>query len=524
MRILVAMNAFKGSLSAREASSIVAGGLRKGFREAKVIEMPLADGGDGTVQVLCGGPAGEIAEVEVTGPLGKPVKAEVGLLDGGKTAVIESAQACGLALLVDGQRDVRRAQSTGVGELMLWAVRRGARRLVVGIGGTAMNDGGIGAVQAAGGKVLDADGRQVGPGITGLLDVSSVSRGSIPEDFKGVEVIAITDVRNPLVGPHGATRVYGPQKGLASDEIEEVDEAMRRYAAILGRDLGQDPSDLPGAGAGGGLAAAMAAFFGARFESGSCFVMKETGFFEELGCADLVVTGEGSIDSQTVQGKVPFAVAEAAYWMGVPVIALGGGLARDVLSGYPPEFAALFSTTLRPEGLSEAMASARENLFFAAEQIGKAGRVFASSRARRQDFAVGGIVVRESGSGLEVLLIEDRWGMVAPPKGHMEPGETPEEAATREVYEETGIRVAVAGDVGEVKYRFFAQDGEVVEKAVRYFLMTPVGGEPRPQEGETQRVMWVSARDLPGMRCYRDTLAIVRRGLKVFRAGQDSTF
>ena len=524
MRILVAMNAFKGSLSAREASSLVVEGLRKGFREAEVIELALADGGDGTVEVLCGGPTGETVEVEVTGPLGKPVKAMVGFLDGGKTAVIESAQACGLALIAPEERDVRRAQSRGVGELMLWAVRRGARRVVVGVGGTAMNDGGIGAVQAAGGSVLDADGRQVEPGIPGLINVASVSRGTIPEDFKDVDVLAITDVRNPLVGPYGATRVYGPQKGLTSEEVDEVDGAMRRYASILGRDLGADPSDWPGAGAGGGLSAGLAAFFGARFESGSYFVMKETGFFEELARADLVVTGEGSIDSQTVQGKAPFAVAEAAYSRGVPVIALGGGLARDVLSGYPPEFAALFSSTLRPERLSEAIAAARENLLFAAEQIGKAGRVFALSRARRQEFSVGGIVIRESGRGPEVLLIEDRWGMIAPPKGHPEPLETPEEAAAREVYEETGIRVTITGDLGEIRYRFFAQDGEVVEKAVRYFLMAPAGGEARPQEGETVRVMWVSEGDLAGMRCYSDTLAIVKRALKAFRTGQDSTF
>lgn len=520
----MAMNAYKGSLSAREASSLVAEGLRKGFREAEVVELPLADGGDGTVEVLCGGPTGQRVEVEVTGPLGRPVKALVGFLDGGKTAVIESAQACGLALLSEEERDVRRANSRGVGELMLWAVRRGAGRLVVGIGGTAMNDGGIGAVQAAGGSVLDSHGRQVEPGTVGLRNVFSVSPGTIPEDFKGVEVVAIADVRNPLVGPEGATRVYGPQKGLTPEEVDEVDEAMRRYGAVLGRDLGRDPTHWPGAGAGGGLAAALGAFFGARFENGSHFVMKETGFFEELAGADFVITGEGSIDSQTAQGKVPFAVAEAAYRRGVPVIALGGGLAADVLSSYPPEFAAMFSATLRPGGVSEIMASARENLRFAAEQIGRAGRAFALWRATRREFSVGGIVIGESGSEPEVLLIEDRWGMIAPPKGHPDPGETPEEAAVREVYEETGIRVDISGDLGEVKYRFFAQDGEVVEKTVRYFLMTPVGGEARPQEGETLGVTWMSERDLASVVSYRDTLAVVRRALRVFRTGQDSTY
>ncbi len=485
--------------------------------------MPLADGGDGTVEVVCASRGGETVQVEVTGPLGRPVKALTGLLDGGRTVIIESAQASGVALLRHEERDARKAQSRGVGELMLWAARRGAKRIIVGVGGTAFNDGGIGAVQAAGGAVVDSEGRNVGPGSDGLFSVSAVSRGSIPDTFGGIEIIAITDVTNPLHGPTGATRVYGPQKGLKPHEIEPVDEAMRRYGAILGRDLGEDPSLIPGAGAGGGLAAGLRAFFGARFESGSRFVMEETGFFEELKTADLVVTGEGSIDSQTAQGKAPLAVAQAAYAAGVPVIALGGRLARDTISGYPPEFAALFSATLRPGTASETMAHARENLRFAAEQIGKVGRVFALSRARRRDVAAGGIVVRETCGEPEVLLIEDRWGMIAPPKGHPDPGEAPEEAAVREIWEETGIKAVVAGDLGDVKYRHFDGDGEVVEKAVKYFLMTPVGGELRPQKGETRGVMWVKERDLQGMRAYRDTVAIVQRALKAFRTGQDST-
>jgi glycerate kinase len=523
MRILVAMNAFKGSLSAREASSLVAEGLERGFREAEVVLLPLADGGDGTVQVLCASRGGQTVQVEVTGPLGRSVEALVGVLDGGRTVIIESAQASGLALIKDEERDARKAQSRGVGELMLWAARRGAKRIIVGVGGTAFNDGGIGAAQAAGGSVLDSEGRDVGPGTDGLFTVSAVSRGSIPESFRGIEAVAITDVTNPLYGPAGATRVYGPQKGLKPHEIDPVDEAMRRYGAILARDLGEDPSHFPGAGAGGGLGAGLRAFFGARFESGSRFVMEETGFFEKVRAADLVITGEGSIDSQTAQGKAPFTVAEAAYAAGVPVIALGGRLARDTISDYPPEFAALFSATVRPGTVDETMALARENLRFVAEQIGKLGRVFALSRARRRDAAAGGIVVRESGGEPEVLLIEDRWGMIAPPKGHPEPGEAPEEAAVREIWEETGIKAVVAGDLGDVKYRYFDGDGEVVEKVVRYFLMTSAGGELRPQRGETRRVMWVKERDLEGLRAYRDTVAVVRRALKTYRTGQDST-
>lgn len=518
MRIVIAMNAFKGSLSAREASSLVAEGFRAGFREAELVEMPLADGGDGTVDVLTPALGGDIAEVTVTGPLGKPTVAQVGLVDGGKVAVIESAQASGLALLAPHERNVRKAQSRGVGELMLWAARRGARRIIVGVGGTAVNDGGIGAVQAAGGHVSDSGGKQVGPGIYGLAAAHRVSLGSIPDEFRGVEVIAITDVVNPFAGPDGATRVYGPQKGLLPEEVEAVDASMSRYAQILARDLGKDPSGLSMSGAGGGLSGALWAFFGARLESGSLFIMRETGLSREIAGADLVVTGEGAVDFQTAKGKAPFAVAEAAYMAGVPVIALGGSLSEDLADGYPPEFAAVFSSTPRPMAVEDAIAHARRNLRFAAEQLARLGRVFALSRVDSRDLAAGGVVVREHEGELQVLMINDRYGMVALPKGHPEPGEQPGETAIREIAEETGIEAAIMGDIGVIRHRFPEKDGRVVEKSVRYFVMRPVGGALNPQAGETRGVMWVSERSLRSLKTYRDTLATVSRGLSLYRS------
>jgi glycerate kinase len=511
------MNAFKGSLSSREASSLVAEGFRSGFREARVVEIPQADGGDGTVEVLVHALRGEIAEVDVSGPMGKTVRARLGLLDGGKTAVIESAQASGLALVEPAERDVRRASSSGVGELLLWAARRGVRRIIVGVGGTAMNDGGIGAVQAAGGRVEDSEGRQVEPGTVGLARAVRVSPGSIPRDFARIEITAITDVVNPLLGPDGATRVYGPQKGLSPAEVDAVDAAMGRFARVLARDLGRDPSEVPRAGAGGGLSAALWAFFGARLESGSQFIMRETGLLREMYDADLVVTGEGAVDFQTAKGKVPFAVAEAAYSAGVPVIVLGGGLSEDVLEGYPPEFAAVFSVTPRPMAVAEAMAGARANLRFAAEQIARMGRLFAMARIDSRDTAAGGVVVRETGNGLEVLFINDAYGMVGLPKGHPEAGENLLEAAVREVCEETGIETAVLGDLGAVRHRYSDPDGRVIEKTVHYFLMKPVGGQLTPQEGETRGVMWVKEQDICTLKAYRNTFAVVARGLSRYR-------
>jgi glycerate kinase len=514
VKIVVAMNAFKGSLSAVEATSVVARGFKQGYREADTVEVPMADGGDGTAEVLTRAFEGRIVSRTVTGPYGGPVEAQVGVIDFGQTVVIESAKASGLALTPVEKRDVRRAQSRGVGELMLWAATEGVKRIIAGIGGTAMNDGGIGAVQAAGGQVLDREGRQVESGLGGLFQVDSVSAGTIRSLFQGIEVIAACDVNNPLIGEDGATRVYGPQKGLRAGEVAEVDRDMERYASILARDLGRDPSAIPMTGAGGGLAAALWAFFGARLVNGAKFLMTETGLLDHLEGADLVITGEGKVDFQTAKGKLPFAVARAAAEKGIPAIAIGGALGEDVVTGYPLEFSALFSTVTRPQAEKDAMSGARENLAFIAEQIGRLARVFAVAFPVETDESAGGIVVREEGGEREVLLIADRFGFAALPKGHPEAGETLERVAVREVHEETGIQAEVLQDIGPMTYRFPGHDGRPIRKTVHYYLMKPAGGALKPQAGETLEVMWVRERDLPTMKTYRDTHVLVGRALE----------
>ncbi|MGE5579531.1 MAG: glycerate kinase [Bacillota bacterium] len=518
MKIVVAMNAFKGSLTSKEATSQVALGFKEGYREADVVQMPVADGGDGTAAVLTDALGGRTVTVPATGPNGDTVLAEVGILDFGKTAVIESAKASGLALVPPEKRDIRTARSTGVGELILWASEHGVRRIIVGIGGTAMNDGGIGAIQAAGGFVLDRDGRQVGPGLAGLASVASVSLGSIPERFRGIEVVAACDVVNPMTGPDGSTAVYGPQKGLNPEEVLEVDRHMGEYARVIARDLGRDPTGVAGSGAGGSLGGALWAFFGARIVSGAELVMEETGLLEEMDGADLVITGEGRVDFQTAKGKVPYAVARAAAERGVPALVIGGGLGEDVVQGYPPEFAALFSSMLRPESVSEAMSRAGENLRFCAEQIGRLARVFALSYPVCTDEGAGGIVVRAAGdcalSEAEVLLIFDRYGFAAPPKGHIDPGETREQATVREVFEETGIRASILRDIGSIRYRHPGRDGGgPVQKTVHFFLMEATGGGLTPQPGETLDARWVKVRDLPKLKTYSSTRLLVERAL-----------
>lgn len=518
MKIVVAMNAFKGSLSAVEATSLVAEGFRRGYREARVVLAPMADGGDGTAEVLTRTFEGQTVKRPVTGPNGETVTAVAGLIDFGRTAIIESAKASGLALVPPEKRDIRKAQSRGVGELMLWAAERGVRRIIVGIGGTAMNDGGIGAVQAAGGLVLDAEGNQVGPGLPGLASVAKVSAGRIPEVFKGIEVIAACDVQNLLTGEDGCARVYGPQKGLLPGEVEEADRAMARYGDILGRDLGRDPAGIVMAGAGGGLGAGLWAFFGAKLQHGARFVMGEIGLAEQIEGADLVITGEGKVDYQTSKGKVPYAVAQAAAERGVPAIAIGGGLGEDVIGGYPPEFSALFSSVTRPMTEKTAIAGAEGNLRFISEQIGRLSRVFALSFPARFEESAGGVVVAREGGRRKVLMIIDRFGMSALPKGHIDEGETAEVAAVREVREETGILTTIKQDAGLLRYRFPGSDDRPIQKTVHYFLMEPAGGELKPQAGETLGVKWVDVEDLPKLKTYRDTEILVRRALDALDA------
>ena len=324
MRVLVCPDKFRGTLTAREAGDAIARGWLRARPEDEVEVVPLADGGEGTLEALAprGDPRATRSIRIVTGPLGEPVEAPFGLR--GDTAVIEMALASGLELVPPGDRAPLRATTRGTGELMAAAVEAGARRLLVCLGGSATNDGGVGMASALGGRFLDADGRPVDDGGGGLVALDRVDIRSIRDHIRTAEVIGVTDVDNPLCGPSGASAVFGPQKGASPDDVVVLDRALAHLAAVVARDLGADRSHEPGAGAAGGLGFGLLAFAGGRLRRGVEVVMEAVGFSERLRGASFVITGEGSFDAGSLHGKVPAGVLEAAGLAGVPVAILCG--------------------------------------------------------------------------------------------------------------------------------------------------------------------------------------------------------
>src|SRR2546426_713024 len=308
MRIVIAPNAFKGSLSALDAAEAIADGVRAVASDAELVLVPIADGGDGTVDALVAATHGERRTLHVRGPLGDPVDADYGLIDAGSTAVIEMAKAAGLALVPPAKRDPRITTTYGVGELLQHAYDEGARHFIVGIGGSATNDGGAGMAQALGYHLLDEEGHELPPGGLALKRLARIHVGGVHASWKAAEVDVACDVTNPLTGPSGASAVYGPQKGATPEMVAELDAALKHFAEIIRRDLGVDVDQLPGAGAAGGLGAGLVAFTGARLRPGAEMVMEALRLDERLAGAGLVITGEGRIDSQTARfGKGPAA-------------------------------------------------------------------------------------------------------------------------------------------------------------------------------------------------------------------------
>jgi len=368
MRLVIAPNAFKGSLSALEAAEAIAEGVRVAASDADVVLVPIADGGDGTVDALVAATRGERRTLRVRGPLGDPVDAEYGLIDGGSTAVIEMAKAAGLALLPPGKRDPRITTTFGVGELLQHAYDAGARHFIVGIGGSATNDGGSGMAQALGYHLLDETGLELPPGGLALKRLARIHVGGVHANWKEAEADVASDVTNPLTGPSGASAVYGPQKGATPEMVAELDAALEHFAEIIRRDLGVDVEHLPGAGAAGGLGAGLVAFIGARLRPGAEMVMEALRLDERLAGAQLVITGEGRLDSQTARfGKGPAAVARHARQAGIPVVALGGSIADE--AELRLLFDGLESTVAEPCTLDEALARARPLLVAASTRL-----------------------------------------------------------------------------------------------------------------------------------------------------------
>ncbi|HET7236416.1 MAG TPA: glycerate kinase [Actinomycetota bacterium] len=312
MRVLVAPDKFRGTLSAAQASQAIALGWRRGRPDDEVTELPLADGGEGTLEALVAAERGSARTARVIGPLGDPVEAAFGLVDGpaGRVGIVEMARASGLG--VASRHDPLRATSRGTGELIAQACRAGARTIVVCIGGSATTDGGAGMAEALGARLLDGSGRPIPPGGAGLLELARIDLTGLEPALRTVRVIAASDVDSPLTGPHGSARVFGPQKGASPDDVLLLDRALGHLAAVIARDLGVDVRELRGAGAAGGLGAGLVAFLGARIRPGVDVVMEAVGFAGRLAAAEVVLTGEGRLDASSLSGKVVGGVLSAA--------------------------------------------------------------------------------------------------------------------------------------------------------------------------------------------------------------------
>jgi glycerate 2-kinase len=322
MKVVVAPNAFKGTLTAWQAAGAIARGVREVFPDAEIVKVPVADGGDGTVEALVSANRGEYRTAQVEGPLGNRVTATYGRIGGG--AVVELAAASGLTLIPPDRRDPRRTSTFGFGQLLMAARERDTDRIIVGIGGSATNDGGGGMAQALGYRLLDSAGRDLPRGGAALARLERIDPSGFEPWAPPLRVEVACDVTNPLTGPQGASAVYGPQKGADEAAVRELDAALSHFAEVIERDLGKRVAEVPGAGAAGGTGAGLVAFLDARLVPGAPLIVSASGFDEKLRGADLVITGEGRVDGQTAYGKTPGEVAKRAHAAGVPVVLLAG--------------------------------------------------------------------------------------------------------------------------------------------------------------------------------------------------------
>jgi glycerate kinase len=320
LKVVVAPNAFKGTLTASEAAAAIARGVREVWPDADIVEVPVADGGDGTVEALVSARHGEYRMARVEGPLGDSVDARYGLIEAGRTAVVELATASGLTLISESRLDPRHASTYGFGQLLEAVRGGGVREVIAGIGGSATNDGGAGMAQALGYSLLDDEGRQLARGAP--FRIARIERGEFRSSTQTIRVAS--DVTNPLTGPNGASHVYGAQKGADPQTVHELDAVLSRFAQVVRRDLGVDVAGRPGAGAAGGTGFGLMAFLGADLVPGAPLVVTATGFDSQIPGADLVITGEGRADAQTAYGKAPGEVARRAAAAGIPVLLLAG--------------------------------------------------------------------------------------------------------------------------------------------------------------------------------------------------------
>jgi glycerate kinase len=377
MKIVIAPDSFKDSLSAQGVADAVAQGLAQVWPDAQLIKCPMADGGEGTVESVLAACNGQWRRSWVKGPLGDSVEARWGWLPDSHTAIIEMAEASGLQLVPPGQRDACSSSTYGTGELIRAVLDEGAGRVILAIGGSATNDGGAGAMQALGVVLLDQHNRPLPPGGLALAELARIDLSKMDPRLAQVNFEIAADVDNPLCGPHGASAIFGPQKGASPEQVQQLDQALGHFAEHCAQALNKDVRDEPGSGAAGGLGFAAKAFLGAHFRSGVDVVAQLTGLAEAINGADLVITGEGRFDAQTLRGKTPFGVARIARQHGVPVVVIAGTLGEGYQALYEHGIEAAFALVSGPMTLQEACGDAPRLLTERARDIARLWRVAA---------------------------------------------------------------------------------------------------------------------------------------------------
>jgi glycerate kinase len=371
MRILIAPDSYKNALSALEVATSLKAGLFKVFPEAEFEILPMADGGEGTVEALIDATQGEIIKTTVHDPLMRPVESLFGITGDGITAVIEMASASGIQLVTSEERNPWITTTFGTGELIHAALDKGCRDIILGIGGSATNDCGMGMAAALGVKFLDAAGNSVGTGGGSLSDVTRIEMSGLDERIRETKIMVACDVTNPLTGPEGAAHVYGPQKGADPDMVKELDSNLKKFSGLIAEQLGKDVGEIRGAGAAGGLGAGLIAFLDGELVEGVPIIAAKTGLDEAVTKADIIITGEGGIDFQTQFGKTPYGVAQVAKKHGKPVIAVAGTIGEGADELYSKGIDAVVSILDSPMSLEDAIQQTSTLLVATGERIGR---------------------------------------------------------------------------------------------------------------------------------------------------------
>lgn len=370
---LLAPDSFKESMTAKEVCQAMEFGIKRAIPDAKFIHVPMADGGEGTVQSLVDATGGTMMTKEVTGPLGQPVMAQYGILGDGKTAVIEMASASGIQYVTKETKNPLITSTYGTGELIKDCIEQGIKEIILGIGGSATNDGGTGMASALGYKFLDENGQVLPQGGGSLGNLHTIDRSDVIEELKNTTILVASDVTNPLCGEHGASAVFGPQKGATPEMVQLLDQNLKHYGQVVKEQFDHEIVDIPGAGAAGGLGAGLLAFTNSTMKKGIEIVIEYTKLEEKIALADYCFTGEGGIDFQTKFGKTPFGVAQSVKKIkpGMKVIALSGYIGKDVESLYDEGFDAIFGIVPGASDIDTLLVQGKENVTRTAENIAR---------------------------------------------------------------------------------------------------------------------------------------------------------